>query len=478
MEFDLNKRYCYYFNELAKIPRGSRNEKEASDWVCEFAKAHGLTYKQDHVWNVYIEKPATPGYENADPLILQAHLDMVCEKNKGVDHDFEKDPLDLYVDENGWLRARGTTLGCDDGYGVAYMLAILESDDIPHPALQCWFTTMEEVGLLGAMQIKAEDLHAHQMINLDGGGELETAVSSAGGVNVVIKKKIDYEPNTENTYAIRVRGLKGGHSGGLIHLELGNSIIIAATILKEAELEGHPVQLVSFDGGLKYNAIPREADVVFTAAEDADALKAELDKKAAEIATQLEFSDPDFRLEFEKLDTAEQRMTKQCSEDILNFVYLIPNGFQHKSMAIEGLTLASSNLGVVVTKDGEFRGDVLARSAIESYSESNGWRMHVLAELCHMQADVTDRIFCWNYAAESRLRDIYADVLKKQGKELITQATHGGLETGVFKGLVPDMDIICCGPVAEGAHTPEERLDLASFDRAWDILLAIIAACK
>ena len=171
-------------------------------------------------------------------------------------------------------------------------------------------------------------------------------------------------------------------------------------------------------------------------------------------------------------------MTKQCSEDILNFVYLIPNGFQHKSMAIEGLTLASSNLGVVVTKDGEFRGDVLARSAIESYSESNGWRMHVLAELCHMQADVTDRIFCWNYAAESRLRDIYADVLKKQGKELITQATHGGLETGVFKGLVPDMDIICCGPVAEGAHTPEERLDLASFDRAWDILLAIIAACK
>ena len=478
MEFDLNKRYCYYFNELAKIPRGSRNEKAASDWVCEFAKAHGLTYKQDHVWNVYVEKPATPGYENADPLILQAHLDMVCEKNQDSDHDFTKDPLDLYVDENGWLRACGTTLGCDDGYGVAYMMAILESNDIPHPALQCWFTTMEEIGLFGAKEIKAEDIHAKQLINLDGGGETQTAVSSAGGVNIAIIKNLEFEPNTEATYALRLRGLKGGHSGGLIHMELGNSIIIAATILKEAELEGHPLQLVSFNGGMKFNAIPREADVVFTAAEDETDLKAEIEKKAAEIAEQLEFSDPDFRIVFEKLDTADKRMTAKCSEDILNYVYLTPNGFQHKSMAIEGLTLASSNLGVVTTNGDIFRGDVLARSAIDSYNESNGWRMHLLGKMCDMDVQVTDRFSSWNYAAESRLRDIYADVLKKQGRELITEATHGGLETGVFKGLVPDMDIICCGPVAEGAHTPDERLDLESFDRAWKILLDILAACK
>ena len=261
-------------------------------------------------------------------------------------------------------------------------------------------------------------------------------------------------------------------------MELGNSIIIAATILKEAELEGHPLQLVSFNGGMKFNAIPREADVVFTSAEDEAVLKAEIEKKAAEIAEQLEFSDPDFRIVFEKLDTADKRMTAKCSEDILNYVYLTPNGFQHKSMAIEGLTLASSNLGVVTTNGDIFRGDVLARSAIDSYNESNGWRMHLLGKMCDMDVQVTDRFSSWNYAAESRLRDIYADVLKKQGRELITEATHGGLETGVFKGLVPDMDIICCGPVAEGAHTPDERLDLESFDRAWKILLDILAACK
>ena len=188
MDFDLNKRHCYYFNEISKIPRGSRNEKAISDYLVSFAKEQGLWYKQDDVYNVIIDKPASEGYENSAPIILQAHIDMVCEKNKDVEHDFEKDPLDLYV-EDGWLKARGTTLGADDGYGVSYMLAILEDKSLKHPPLSCIFTSMEEIGLLGAANLKAEDLHGKKLINLDGGGEIRTTVSSAGGATGIIRRR-------------------------------------------------------------------------------------------------------------------------------------------------------------------------------------------------------------------------------------------------------------------------------------------------
>ncbi|HAE17393.1 MAG TPA: aminoacyl-histidine dipeptidase, partial [Erysipelotrichaceae bacterium] len=215
MEFDLNKRHCYWFDALAQIPRGSGNEKAASDFIVQFAKDHGLTYKQDHVWNVIVDKPASPGNEDAQPLIMQAHLDVVCEKNKDVEHDFTKDPLDLYVDEEGWLHARGTTLGCDDGFGVSYMLAVLEDETLPHPPLSCMFTTMEEIGLLGARELKKEDIHGKRLINLDSGGETKTSVSSAGGCTAVITRTLECEDNADPTYMLGVRGLLGGHSGGL-----------------------------------------------------------------------------------------------------------------------------------------------------------------------------------------------------------------------------------------------------------------------
>ena len=174
MKFDLSKKHCYYFNEISKIPRGSRNEKAISDYIVNFAKEHGFDYVQDEVFNVIVNKPAYKGYEKSGAVILQAHIDMVCEKNKGVEHDFEKDPLELYVDEEGWLHAKGTTLGADDGQGVAYMLAILDEPDLPAPALQCVFTSMEEIGLLGAIALDGKNLHAKRYINLDSGGENQT----------------------------------------------------------------------------------------------------------------------------------------------------------------------------------------------------------------------------------------------------------------------------------------------------------------
>lgn len=478
MQFDLSKRYCYYFNEISKIPHGSRNEKGISDFIVNFAKEHNLTYKQDEVYNVIIEKPASSGYEDSEPIILQAHIDMVNEKNKTSNHDFDKDPLDLYVDENGWLHAKGTTLGADDGKGVAYMLAILEDDSLAHPFLQCYFTSMEEIGLLGAVNLKAEDVKANKMINLDGGGEFVTTTSSAGGANVFVTKEVHFEDNTDATYQLEVRGLLGGHSGTLIHTEKGNANIIATRILKELELKGFDVTLVSFNGGLKDNAIPREADVVFTSTTPFEELEKEATKSIAGIWKELEFSDAGFNAKIIPIETANKKFNKEDSECCLNYAYLTPNGFQHKSMAIEGLTQSSTNLGVITNDDHSVLFDHLIRSSIDASTFDLLYKMETLANLFGMTVEANTNIKAWSFEAVSPMRDLYRKILKDRGLELKEVAIHGGLETGVFKGLNPKLDIITMGAISEGAHTPDEKLDLASFDRTYTILCDFLKESK
>ncbi len=476
MEFDLSKRYCYYFNELSKIPRGSRNEKAASDWVVEFAKAHGLKYTQDEVWNVVVDKPASPGYEDKPPIILQGHLDMVCEKNNDVEHDFEKDPLDLYVDEEGWLHARGTTLGADDGYGIAYMMAILEDDKLPHPPLSCMFTVMEEIGLLGASHMKASDIHGKRYINLDGGGEVRTMVSSAGVTTIIGHCPISFEPNSDPAYMLEITGLKGGHSGGAINKELGNSNKIAARILKELQLAGIELQLVSFRGGMKFNAIPREAFVCFTS----KASKAQIEEKLAVIEktiwTELEFSDAGFKAAI-KDAAADKRIVKERSDAFIDFLFLLPNGMFNRSMKIEGLTTSSNNAGVVTTTDSEIYVECLSRAALNSHMELTCEQAVLLGKLLGVNVEIKDHSDGWAYSEVSPLRDTLRAVLKKHDVELEELAGHGGLECGTFKGLEPDLDIITYGPIASGAHTPDEKLDLASFDRAYGILCEVLAEC-
>ncbi len=478
MQFDLSKRYCYYFNEISKIPHGSRNEKGISDFIVNFAKEHNLTYKQDEVYNVIIEKKASSGYEDSEPIILQAHIDMVNEKNKTSDHDFDKDPLDLYVDENGWLHAKGTTLGADDGKGVAYMLAILEDDSLAHPFLQCYFTSMEEIGLLGAVNLKAEDVKANKMINLDGGGEFVTTTSSAGGANVFVTKEVHFVENTDATYRLEVRGLLGGHSGTLIHTEKGNANIIATRILKELEFAGHDVTLVSFNGGLKDNAIPREADVVFTSTAEKDKLEKDAEKSITGIWKELEFSDAGFNAKLVSIETSSKKFNKEDSECCLNYAYLTPNGFQHKSMAIEGLTQSSTNLGVITTDDHSVLFDHLIRSSIDASTFDLLYKMETLAKLFGMTVEANTNIKAWSFEAVSQMRDLYRKILKDRGLELKEVAIHGGLETGVFKGLNPKLDIITMGAISEGAHTPDEKLDLASFDRTYTILCDFLKESK
>ncbi len=478
MEFDLTKRHCYYFNETTKIPHGSRNEKAISDYVMQFAKDHGLKAIQDEVYNVIVYKDASEGYENAAPLILQAHLDMVCEKNKDVDHDFTKDPLKLKV-EDGILKAVGTTLGADDCVGVAYMLAILEDDNLKHPPLECIFTTMEEIGLIGSMHLNKENIHAHRMVSLDGGGEVTTALSSAGGCRVDVRKKLEFEKNEDATYFLCVKGLKGGHSGGEINKERGNANQLVIRILKEAQIAGVELQLVEYTGGLKENAIPREAEAYFASATSEEKIREAVEKTQKDVWTELEFSDPNFTVELKKVETAPSKIVKKVSDAIINYAYLMPNGFQHRSMAIEGLTLTSLNLGVVEMEEGTIVFHVSLRSALESGIENLIRVLSSLAEILDFEVSCSARYPGWNYNEVSPMRDIYAKVLLElQGKELKTFAGHGGNECGVFKGMIPDIDIITLGPVSKFVHTPDEQLDLGSFDRAYKLLCAVVSECK
>ena len=477
MEFDLNKKICYYFKQISDIPRASRNEKAVSDYIVEFAKQHHYEYKQDEVYNVIVYKPASVGYEDAAPVILQAHTDMVCEKNKDIEHDFEKDPLDLYV-EDGWLKARGTTLGADDGQGVAYMLAILDDDTLKHPALECAFTVMEEIGLLGAKALKAEDFSGKRYINLDSGGEVATTVSSAGGARALMKRDLHFNENHDPAYRLEVRGLEGGHSGACAHLERGNAIIIASRIMEKLCHQYNDISLNNINGGMKFNAIPRECDVTFTSKEDPEHLKEIADKIISEIKEELQYSDDGFFCHFVSCENIDKAISPKDTKEIFDFLYVIPNGFMHRSMAIEGLTVASLNAGVALIENDQLCISELIRSAASSHGDQMIRQLEILCDRFGFVFDLSNRYYGWNYDKNSPLRKIYREVLNEKGLELKENASHGGLECGVFKGMIPDLDIITLGPIAQGAHTPEEKMNLASFDRAYQYLVDILERCR
>ena len=477
MEFDLTKRHCFYFNETTRIPHGSFNEKALSDYIVEFAKNNGLRYVQDASYNVVVYKEASAGYEDKEPLILQAHIDMVCEKNKDSSHNFETDPLDLYV-EDGLLKARGTTLGADDCAGAAYMLAILEDKNLAHPALECIFTTMEEVGLIGATRLDKNVFTAKRMISLDGGGETSTMLTSAGGCRCDIKRDLKWSENSDACYSLAIRGLAGGHSGGEIHKEKGNANQLAIRVLKEAMIAGCDVTLVDYNGGLKENAIPRESDIIFASPTSLEVLQKAILASEAAIKEELEFSDAGFAVEFEQIETVNKKMSKETSDDVIDYVYLMPNGFQHRSMAIEGLTITSLNIGVVETKEDQIVLHVSLRSAIDSGMDNLINILSSLAKRTGFVVETGARYPGWNYSTVSPMRDTFARVVKEiYDQDLVLIAAHGGCECGVFKGFEPEMDIISVGPKCAYIHTPDEQLDLASFDRTYTLLCTIIAAC-
>lgn len=476
MEFDLRKPHCFYFNEICKIPHRSCDEKRLSDWLVSFAKARNLAYVQDELWNVVIYKPASAGYETHPPLLIQAHMDMVAQCAPGIKHDFEHDPLELYV-EGDHLRARGTTLGADDGMGCAYMLAILADGSLAHPPLECCFTTQEEVGLVGAQALKPEYFNARRMINLDGAGEIKTYMSMGGGEQVTLHRPLRWVENKAPAYTVCVEGLLGGHSGGMIDKERANAGKLLARLLMALEREGVTFELALLEGGDKHNVIMPKARAILVSQEDEARILRCIERSAQRIREEYELSDPDIRITAERA-RAEKALSAQDSSDVLHLIYLLPYGLKARNLIVaDQPPMTSVNLGIIRAEGDAMAIGLSIRSALSSAVKALEEEVVLLGGLYGATALLSGRYPGWKYEPQSDLREtmkaVYFDIY---GKPLNCLIGHGGNECGIFKRMFPDMDIVTSGAIYGCIHTLDEFLDLASFDRAWVLLTRLIGA--
>ncbi|MCD7949393.1 MAG: beta-Ala-His dipeptidase [Erysipelotrichaceae bacterium] len=428
---DTNYLINYYFEEISKIPHGSYNEERISNYLVTFAKEHSLNFYQDDMFNVIIFKNASKGYENHEPLILQGHMDMVCEKNNDFHHDFVKDPLDLYV-EGHYLHAKGTTLGADDGVGVCYMLALLSDENLKHPPLECIFTVQEEVGFCGAFHLDVSLLQGKRMIGLDNETEEETCTSSAGGNEIKIIKQVNFIENNSTAYYLNITGLIGGHSGECINMSRGNANKIASRILYHLLKDGIDIRLVKIHGGLKDNAIARECQVVFVSEANFETLDKYINTYVSDIKRELQNSDPNLVVSLQEYQ-ADLCMNSIDSEAIINTMYLVPNGKLDESQLIPGLTTLSLNMGIVRTNDNNVTINISLRSPLSSSINELCLQIEQIALMYGAYVDASDPYPGWDYNSHSKLRTSFKEYyLKHTGKVLREVATHGGLETGVW----------------------------------------------
>lgn len=464
-----------YFEAISAIPRASKHEEKIAQFLCEFASDLGLEHIRDEANNVYIVKPASPGMKDKPAVSLQGHIDMVCEKDGGVDHDFDNDGLELYI-KDGKLRARGTTLGGDDGAAVAYMMALLSSTDIPHPRLECVFTSDEEMGMGGAKNFDFTMLTSRRMINVDSEEEGIVTVSCAGGVRSNISFEVERVPIKGKLLHVSVSGLMGGHSGGDIHLGRANAAVALALTLNDLYSE-YPFDLVEFSSGSKDNAIPREAEAVI-ALLDSDKAAQRLNEYAKKYKIRLSDDDSGFRLIVGKGKTKYDGMfTMKDTRRALSAVLLATNGVLSMSHSVPGLVESSCNLGVVHTSENGFEILMLARSCDDLIVEEIMKKNDLLAKLLDASCDHHDRYPGWIFPGSSKLCDDYCRIYKQQtGKDAQVLAIHAGLECGLIKHSLPDLDVISIGPDMKNIHTPAEELDLASFARTWELLKTLVGA--
>lgn len=472
----------HYFAEISKIPRASKKEKEISDWLMKFAKERKLKVIQDEHYNVIIKKKATEGYEDFSPLILQGHMDMVWEKNKDTEFDFSTQGIELVIDGD-FLKANGTTLGADNGIAVAYALAILDSDDIKHPALEVVITTDEEDGMSGVVNLDFDEFDGKTLINLDTEEYGEVYVSSAGGTRTETKfifetKKIG---NGYTPISIEVKGLSGGHSGAEIHKNLGNSIKILSEVLYHLS-KRYEMSLIHIDGGGKVNAIPREAVAEIAVKLDGDSID-EL-KKLAELAFEnilkdFKVSDKSPILAIEKIEEKNLGISLGDTLNIINFLHEVPNGVLEMSKHIEGLVETSINIGFISTEIVD--GNVKIRIKSLARSMANNPLNKLVEEVTDLtrKHDANIKIAAsnpsWEYKEDSKIRELIAKSFKEiTGNEPVIKAIHAGLECGVFTQNIKGADVVSIGPNIYGAHTPEERMDIKSVGETWEWLLKIL----
>lgn len=470
-----------YFEEISKIPRGSGDEKAISDYLVSFAKNLNLEVIQDEALNVIIKKNGTLGYENSKTVIIQGHMDMVCEKNKGTEHDFEKDPLKLRIVDD-MIYATDTTLGADNGIAIAYALAILDSDDLAHPPLEVLITTDEETGMSGAMALSKDHINGEILINLDNEEEGELLVSCAGGVRGTHTLKVDLEDTKlENEYLdITIRGLKGGHSGMEINKERGNSNKIMGRILK-ALLSKFKFNLVSLNGGSKNNAIPREADAIISVPkENVNEIINIVEAWNDILLNELKEQDKDIKVNIAKYnDKIDKVFSLSSTEKAINLLYLIPNGINTNSTQIQGLVESSTNLGVVTTEGDKIEFDSAIRSSVASLKDEIVLRSKTIAELMGVEYETRADYPEWQYNSESKVRDICQDVYKNMyNKDAKIVAIHAGVECGLFGERLGNLDMISFGPNLYDVHTPQEHMSIESVKNVYEYLLEVLKELK
>ena len=471
------KRVFYYFEELCKIPHGSGNTKQISDYLVSFAKEHGLEYVQDEMNNVVIYKPATEGYEDAPAVILQGHMDMVCEKRPDVDHDFTKDPLNISV-KDGYVTANGTTLGGDDGIAVAYGLALLESKDLAHPALEVLITVDEEIGLLGAEGFDCSVLKGKRLINLDSEAEGSLWISCAGGLSGISTIPVQRVEAEGQKAAVKITGLMGGHSGAEIDKKRANANVLMGRFLYSLQQET-AYEIISLAGGQKDNAITREADAELLV-EDINSVKACAEKLQKGFREEYAGTDEGITVEITDLGVASAKVLHPTSrEKVLFFLMEVPFGIQKMSGSIDGLVETSTNIGIVKLGEDEFLGSSSVRSSVEAAGAALSDKICYLTEFLGGEYTVQGAYPAWEYRKESQLRDQMVEVYEEMyGEKPNVVAIHAGLECGLFYKKIEGLDCVSLGPNMKDIHTSEEVLDIASTERVWKYLVKVLESLK
>ncbi|HMM10938.1 MAG TPA: aminoacyl-histidine dipeptidase [Bacteroidales bacterium] len=466
-----------YFREITLIPRPSKKEEKIIAYLVDFAKQHNLQYTVDKVGNVVIKKPASQGFENRKTIVLQSHVDMVCEKNSDKDFDFDNDPIEVKV-EHGWVKANGTTLGADDGIGMACQLAILADHNIKHGPIECLFTVDEETGLSGAFALESDLLEGRILLNLDSEDEGELFIGCAGGKDTVIKlpfTKVS-APSGAVALEVNVSGLKGGHSGDDIHRGLGNANKILNRLLWEID-KNPGIHLISFEGGNLRNAIAREARAAFyvDASKEAKA-RLTLEKLSAEIRKEYHIADHGLKIEVSTPVAPPALVVDEQSKlHLLNSLYACPHGVIAYSQTIPGFVETSTNLASVRMKDDHFLIATSQRSSVESAKHDIANMVRAVFELTGAEVAHGDGYPGWTPNPDSKIREITESAYNQLfGVSPKVKAIHAGLECGIIGDKYPGMDMISYGPTIKGAHSPDERIEIASVQKFWDLTLEVL----
>lgn len=466
-----------HFARINEIPRPSKREEKMIEYLKNWGESHNLDTKVDKTGNVIIRKPATPGYEDRKTVILQSHMDMVCDKLVDVDFDFDNDPIQTYVDAE-WLTAKGTTLGADDGIGCAMELAILDSNDIEHGPLECVFTRDEETQLTGASGMEAGFMTGDMLINLDSEDEGQIFVSCAGGRSTFATFYVTREDAPEGFFFIEgsIKGLTGGHSGDDIDKKRGNAIKILARFLYN-EMQKMPVMLAQFNSGKMHNAIPRDGRfVIAVPSAEKETVRVDWNVFISQVEEEFHVSDTQIVAQMQSAD-AQKVITASDTARFVRALQAVDNGVfaMCQDEALAGMVETSSNIASIVTEENKIKVVSSQRSNVMSNLDNQCNTVKALFELAGAKVEQNDGYPAWKMNPNSKLTKAVVDCYTRLfGKEPIVRGIHAGLECGLFSERYPNLDMVSFGPTLRFVHTPEERIHIPSVQMVWDHLLAVL----